>query len=148
MQYKHNQQLVPFAKELRKNMTKEERHLWYDFLKELSVTVNRQKVIGDYIVDFYCSSAKVVIEATQNEYKYATNILDAVYDLEDKEGLVAIGSDGQLYTEDSIREYRYSGSNPKNYVWFNCADGYTKGSEHCEKWRIITCFTIISLSCA
>ena len=43
-------------------MTKEERHLWYDFLKGLPVTVNRQKVIGHYIVDFYCAEAKLVIE--------------------------------------------------------------------------------------
>ena len=43
-------------------MTEEERHLWYDFLKSLPVTVNRQKVIGRYIVDFYCAEAKLVIE--------------------------------------------------------------------------------------
>ncbi len=43
-------------------MTKEERHLWYDFLKYLPITVNRQKVIGNYIVDFYIAQAKIVIE--------------------------------------------------------------------------------------
>ena len=43
-------------------MTKEERHLWYDFLRALPVNVNRQKIIGPYIVDFYCARAKVVIE--------------------------------------------------------------------------------------
>ena len=43
-------------------MTKEERHLWSDFLKTLSITVNRQKVIGNYIVDFYIASLKLVIE--------------------------------------------------------------------------------------
>ncbi len=43
-------------------MTKEERHLWYDFLKDLPITFNRQKVIGNYIVDFYCASAKLVVE--------------------------------------------------------------------------------------
>ena len=43
-------------------MTKEERHLWYDFLKDLHVTINRQKAIGKYVVDFYCASAKIVIE--------------------------------------------------------------------------------------
>ena len=43
-------------------MTPEERHLWYDFLKKLSVTVNRQKNIGRYIVDFYIASKKTVIE--------------------------------------------------------------------------------------
>ena len=57
-----NHRLTPNAKALRKAMTPEERHLWYDFLKILPVTVNRQKVIGRYIVDFYCASAKIVIE--------------------------------------------------------------------------------------
>ncbi|MBQ6753374.1 MAG: endonuclease domain-containing protein [Clostridia bacterium] len=50
------------SQKLRKEMTKEERHLWYDFLKTLPVTIHRQKVIGPYIVDFYCASAKLVIE--------------------------------------------------------------------------------------
>jgi len=54
--------LSGLAKHLRKSMTKEEKHLWYDFLKLLPVTVNRQRIIGKYIVDFYCSSAKTVIE--------------------------------------------------------------------------------------
>ena len=43
-------------------MTKEERHLWYDFLKPLPVMVHRQKVIGNYIVDFYIADAKLIIE--------------------------------------------------------------------------------------
>ena len=43
-------------------MTPEEKHLWYDFLKQLPVTVNRQKTIGNYITDFYIHSAKIVIE--------------------------------------------------------------------------------------
>ena len=43
-------------------MTKEERHLWYDFLKIIPFTVNRQKVIGKYILDFYCAEAKIAIE--------------------------------------------------------------------------------------
>ena len=43
-------------------MTKEERHLWYDFLKSLPLTVHRQKIIGTYIVDFYIAAAQMVIE--------------------------------------------------------------------------------------
>ena len=43
-------------------MTPEEKHLWYDFLKLLPITVNRQKIIGNYIVDFYIYVAKIVIE--------------------------------------------------------------------------------------
>ena len=57
-----------FAQSLRKNMTKEERHLWYDFLKQLPVTVHRQKVIGTYIVDFYCHQAKLVIEIDGSQH--------------------------------------------------------------------------------
>ena len=57
-----NPKLSVNAKTLRKNMTKEERHLWYDFLKPLPVMVHRQKVIGNYIVDFYIADAKLIIE--------------------------------------------------------------------------------------
>ena len=58
----HNPQLTPMAKTLRKNMTPEEKHLWYDFLKKLPQTVYRQKVIGPYIVDFYVATPQTVIE--------------------------------------------------------------------------------------
>ena len=54
MQSKHNKNLVPYAKQLRKEMTKEERHLWYDFLRQYPVNFSRQKVLGRYIADFYC----------------------------------------------------------------------------------------------
>ena len=49
-------------------MTKEERHLWYDFLKGLPLTVHRQKVMGRYIVDFYCAAAKLVIELDGSQH--------------------------------------------------------------------------------
>ena len=62
MDRKHNKSIVPVARMLRKNMTKEEKHLWYDFLCQHSVKFSRQKVLGKYIVDFYCASAKLVIE--------------------------------------------------------------------------------------
>lgn len=64
----NNSKLTGNAKELRKHMTKEEKHLWYDFLKSLPVTVNRQKVIGDYIVDFYIASSKIVIELDGSQH--------------------------------------------------------------------------------
>ena len=60
--------LTGVSKTLRKNMTKEERHLWYDFLKDLEVTVNRQKVIGEYVVDFYCASARILIELDGSQH--------------------------------------------------------------------------------
>ncbi len=68
MDYKHNKSLVSNAKELRNNMTKEERHLWYDFLKSHSARFQRQKIIGKYIVDFYCSAAKLVIELDGSQH--------------------------------------------------------------------------------
>ncbi len=58
----YNPKLIKNAKNLRKDMTPEERHLWYDFLKHLPFTIHRQKVIGNYIVDFYCAEAHLVIE--------------------------------------------------------------------------------------
>ena len=64
----NNSKLTGNAKTLRKNMTKEEGHLWYDFLKTLPITVNRQKVIGNYIVDFYIASAKIVIELDGSQH--------------------------------------------------------------------------------
>lgn len=49
-------------------MTKEERHLWYDFLKNYPVQINRQKVIGNYIADFYCYKAKLVIKLDGSQH--------------------------------------------------------------------------------
>ena len=64
----HNKDIVSNAKELRKNMTKEERHLWYDFLQGYPVRVLRQRVIGNYIVDFYCARAKLAIELDGSQH--------------------------------------------------------------------------------
>ena len=64
----YNSRLKGNAKTLRKNMTKEERHLWYDFLKNLPITIHRQKPIGPYIVDFYIAVAKLVIELDGSQH--------------------------------------------------------------------------------
>ena len=58
----YNKKLVGNAKALRRNMTKEEKHIWYDFLKKLPFTVKRQHNIENYIVDFYIAEKKIVIE--------------------------------------------------------------------------------------
>ena len=68
MQSKYNKQLVPLAKQLRKEMTKEERHLWYDFLRSYPVRFSRQKVLGKYIADFYSAEAKLVIELDGSQH--------------------------------------------------------------------------------
>ena len=58
----NNSKLTSNAQTLRKNMTKQERRLWYDFLRSLPVRFSRQKVLGRYIADFYSPQAKLVIE--------------------------------------------------------------------------------------
>ena len=65
---KHNTKLTENAKFLRKNMTKEERHLWYDFLRSYPVRFLRQKVIDGYIVDFYCHGARLIIELDGSQH--------------------------------------------------------------------------------
>ncbi len=58
----YNKLNIPLAKTLRKNMTPWERKLWYEFLRSYPIRFQRQKSIGNYIVDFYCAKAKLVIE--------------------------------------------------------------------------------------
>ena len=72
---KHNKSIVPFARTLRKNMTKEERHLWYDFLRTYEVKFLRQKPFGKYILDFYCAKAKLVIELDGSQHYEKINIV-------------------------------------------------------------------------
>ena len=77
MNEKSNKKLTPISRVLRNNMTKEERHLWYDFFKKLPITVNRQKVIGKYVVDFYIADANLVIELDGSQhYENKTQIID------------------------------------------------------------------------
>ena len=58
----YNQANIPLAKALRKNMTPWERKLWYEYLRTYPVRFQRKKAIGNYIVDFYCAKAQLVIE--------------------------------------------------------------------------------------
>ena len=59
---KHNSKLTPFAQQLRKNMTPEERRLWYEYLNTYPYRFRRQITVGIYILDFYCAEAKLAIE--------------------------------------------------------------------------------------
>ena len=103
MNYKHNPNLTDSAKKLRKNMTKEEKHLWYDFLKDNEVRFLRQKVIDNYIVDFYCSKLKLAIELDGSQHY-------------DEKGIVL---------KDKIRTERLEDRNikvihiPNNEIWNN-----------------------------
>ena len=55
-------------------MTKEERHLWYDFLRTYPIKFLRQKPLGKYIVDFYSAKAKIVIELDGSQHYTEINL--------------------------------------------------------------------------
>lgn len=76
MNGKHNKALTPIARKLRKDMTREERQLWYDFLREYPIRFLRQKVIGSYVVDFYCAAAKLVVELDGSQHYEEKGIAD------------------------------------------------------------------------
>ena len=99
--YSYNKKLVSNAQELRKNMTAEERHLWYDFLKKLPIPVKRQKNIENYILDFYIPSAKLAIEIDGRQHKLAENRED---DRIRDEFLNSLGITVVRYTNDDIRD--------------------------------------------
>ena len=58
----HNSKLTTHAQTLRKNMTKEERRLWYEYLHNYPHRFRRQVTFGNYILDFYCAAAKLAVE--------------------------------------------------------------------------------------
>ena len=64
----YNGKNIPLAKSLRKAATPQENHLWYDFLANYKVRFQRQKAIGNFIADFYCHSAKLIIEIDGSQH--------------------------------------------------------------------------------
>ena len=86
----YNPQLKARARSLRKNMTKQEKHLWYDYLKDYPTKWYRQRPIDRFIVDFFCHKAKLIIELdgsqhyTEDGMEYDTIRTDVLgrYDLE------------------------------------------------------------------
>lgn len=86
----YNTNLKPNARQLRKNMTRHEKKLWYDFLRNRPEKWYKQRVISQYIVDFYCSAAHLIIEIDGSQHytsdgmeydEIRTEILEK-YDLE------------------------------------------------------------------
>ena len=97
----YNKKLVSNAQALRKNMTPEEKHLWYDFLKRLPINVRRQHNIENYIVDFYIAEKKIAIEIDglqhlTAEHKKADELRDTV--------LASWGISVLRYSNESIRK--------------------------------------------
>ena len=68
MSLEYNKNLIPLAKSLRKHATPQENHLWYDFLRSYTPCFQRQKTIGQFIVDFYCHEAKLAIELDGSQH--------------------------------------------------------------------------------
>ncbi|MGM9627336.1 MAG: endonuclease domain-containing protein [Faecousia sp.] len=64
----HNSKLTPRAQELRKNMTKEERKLWYEYLRSYPFRFRRQVAFGNFILDFYCATAKLAVELDGSQH--------------------------------------------------------------------------------
>lgn len=68
MSLDYNSKLIKNAINLRNNLTSQERHLWYDYLSKYPIRFQRQKVIDNYIVDFYCAKAQLVIELDGSQH--------------------------------------------------------------------------------
>ena len=64
----YNQKNIKLAKNLRRNLTRQEKHLWYDFLRKHKIRFQRQKCIDNFIADFYCHKAKLVIELDGSQH--------------------------------------------------------------------------------
>jgi len=73
----HNGKLTSRAQNLRKNMTKEEKRLWYEYLHDYPYRFRRQVTVGNYILDFYCAAAKLAIELDGSQhYEPAGKVYD------------------------------------------------------------------------
>ncbi len=68
MSLDYNKKNITLAKSLRKNATPQENHLWYDFLSKHEVRFQRQKAIDNFIADFYCHKAKLIIEIDGSQH--------------------------------------------------------------------------------
>ena len=96
----YNKNLVSNARSLRKNMTPEEKHLWYDFLKRLPFNVRRQHNIENYIVDFYIAEKKTVIEIDGRQHFSSSH---KAADEKRDEDLAYWGISVLRYTNESVR---------------------------------------------
>ena len=88
MSLPYQKKLIPRAQELRKKATKQENHLWYDFLHNYPVRFQRQKTIDSFIVDFYCHEARLVIELDGSQHY-------------DEQGL-AYGKNGRQFLQNTV----------------------------------------------
>jgi len=97
-----NKNLKSISRKLRNNATKQENHLWYNFLRKHNLQFYRQRIIGDYIVDFYCPNARLIIELDGSQH-YEENA--EKYDVSRTEYLSSIGLYILRFTNKDINDY-------------------------------------------
>ena len=92
------------ARRLRREMTPHERKLWYLFLRKYPVKIYKQRIIGRFIVDFYCASANLVIELDGSQHYDSQGL---AYDFERSEFLKALGLEVLRFSNREIdRDFR------------------------------------------
>lgn len=101
MSFEYNKNNKTFAQTLRANMTKEDRKLWFMFLSKLPIKVHRQKMIGNYILDFYCAKAKTAIEIDGSQHYESDGVAG---DKERDEFLQANGISVLRYSNRDVNE--------------------------------------------
>ena len=103
--YPHNKNLTEYARDLRKEMTREERDLWYKFLRYFPIVVKKQYVIDNYIVDFFIPSKKIAIEIDGSQhYEPEAQAADRLRDAE----LMKYGIKVMRYTNFDVQK-RFEG---------------------------------------
>lgn len=109
MSLSYNKKNIVLARNLRKDATAQERHLWYDFLADYPVRFQRQKAIGEYIADFYCHRAKLVIELDGSQHSTEHGRREDAYRTETLAGygLSVIRFENRQVDEDFARVCRY-----------------------------------------
>ncbi len=94
-----DKKLNPYSRSLRNNPTKQENQLWYRFLRKHPLQFNRQRIIGEYIVDFYCSKANLVIELDGSQH-YTDKMIE--YDQQRTAYLESLGLTVMRFTNTDI----------------------------------------------
>lgn len=75
MSLEYNKDNISLAQNLRKNATPQEKQLWYDFLSSYPIRFQRQKAIGNFIADFYCHKAKLVVEIDGSQHFFDAGLV-------------------------------------------------------------------------
>jgi len=86
MSLEYNKKNIPLARNLRKNATPQENQLWYAYLSKYPVRFQRQKAIGEFIADFYCHKAKLVVEIDGSQHFTDAGLVADAFRTEKLEG--------------------------------------------------------------